>query len=87
MRAEKDEVVRLLKTARGHIDGILRMIDENRYCMDISHQLFAVEAIIRKANKTVLLAHMQTCVMDSAKTGDYQKKIDELTSLMESMMK
>ena len=51
MKADKQKVNRLLKTARGQIDGILRMVEEDRYCMEISQQLMATEAILNKANK------------------------------------
>ena len=51
MRADKDKITKLLKTARGQLDGILKMVEDDRYCMDISQQLMAVEAILNKANK------------------------------------
>ena len=50
MKADKKEITRLLKTARGQIDGIIKMVEEDRYCVDISHQLMATEAIINTAN-------------------------------------
>ena len=56
MKADKAEVLPLLKTAKGHIEGIIRMVEDDRYCMDISNQIFAVEAIMRKTNKIVLKA-------------------------------
>ena len=49
MKADKTKINRLLKTARGQIDGILRMVEEDRYCMDISQQLMATEAILNRA--------------------------------------
>ena len=51
MRADKDKITKLLKTARGQLDGILKMVEDDRYCMDISQQLMAVEAILNKAGK------------------------------------
>lgn len=45
MMADKQKVSRLLKTARGQIDGILKMIDEDRYCIDISNQIMASQSI------------------------------------------
>ncbi|HIT03777.1 MAG TPA: metal-sensing transcriptional repressor, partial [Candidatus Caccocola faecipullorum] len=44
MKADKAEVSRKLKIARGQLDGILRMIEEDRYCVDISYQLVATQA-------------------------------------------
>ena len=51
MKADKKLVMKYLKTARGQIEGIMKMVDEDKYCVDISHQLLAVEAIINKTNK------------------------------------
>ena len=53
--ADKKQVTRLLKTARGLIDGILKMVEEDRYCIDISHQIMASEAILKRANKEVYI--------------------------------
>ena len=50
MKADKVKVSRLLKTARGQLDGILNMIEEDRYCMDVLNQLLASEAILRRAS-------------------------------------
>ena len=63
MKADHTQVTRLLKTARGQIDGILKMIDEDRYCLDVSHQLMATQSILKKANRMVLKAHMDCCVL------------------------
>ena len=53
MKADHTQVTRLLKTARGQIDGILKMIEEDRYCLDVSHQLMATQSILKKANRMV----------------------------------
>lgn len=54
MMADEKKVLRLLKTARGQMDGIIKMVEENRYCIDISQQLMATEAILNRANKEIL---------------------------------
>lgn len=86
MMADKDTVIPLLKTAKGHIEGIIRMMEDNRYCIDISNQLFAVEAIIRKNNKAVLKAHILSCVRHASANGD-EEKFKELTSLIDTVLK
>ena len=60
MQADKKKMMRLLKTARGQMDGILKMMEEDRYCIDISQQLMATEAILNKVNKEILTAHLKT---------------------------
>ena len=57
MKADKAQVQRLLKTARGQLDGILNMVEEDRYCLDVSNQLMATQSILKKANRLVLKAH------------------------------
>ena len=59
MMADHKSVTRMLKTARGQIDGILRMVDEDRYCVDISTQLMATQALIARINADVLKAHIE----------------------------
>ena len=76
---------RLLKTARGQIDGILKMIDEDRYCLDVSHQLMATQSILKKANRMVLKAHMDCCVREAVESGDPEKKLEELAVLLDQL--
>lgn len=84
MQADRQKVERLLKTARGQLDGILKMVEENRYCMDISNQIMATQAILHRVNREILQAHLQHCVRQSLETGeDSQQKIDELMDLFD----
>ena len=84
MKADRQKVERLLKTARGQLDGILKMVEENRYCMDISNQIMATQAILHRVNREILQAHLQHCVRQSLETGeDSQQKIDELMALFD----
>ena len=79
MMADRKRVEPLLRTARGQLEGVLRMIDENRYCMDIVTQLQAVESLVHKAQREVLRAHLNGCVRDAFENGDEQareQKID-----------
>lgn len=87
MQADKTTVTRLLKTARGQIDGILKMIEEDRYCLDISHQLMATDAIIKKANKEIIKAHMKHCVQDALMQEDASNKIDEMIQVIDQLVK
>ena len=77
MRADKAKVLRLLKTARGQIDGIIKMVEEDRYCIDISHQLMATEAVLNTTNKEVLSAHLKGCVNNAKTQEERDEKIDE----------
>ena len=88
MMADKKQVTRLLKTARGQIDGILKMVEEDRYCIDISNQILASEALMRKANVEILHGHLKTCVKDAMVSGDgVEEKLEELRHTLTKMTK
>jgi len=87
MQADKAKVSKLLKTARGQLDGILNMVEEDRYCMDISHQLMATVAILNKANKEVLSAHLKGCVRNAVTDQEKDEKIDEFIDMLGRIMK
>lgn len=85
MRADHKTVLRLLKTARGQLDGILSMVEENRYCIDISNQILATQSILSKVNREILKAHMNGCVKEAFEQGNAEQKIEEITALLEKL--
>lgn len=85
MKADREKVTRLLKTARGQLDGILKMVDDDRYCIDIANQILATESILHKVSREVLRAHMQSCVCDAVSAGDDGDKIDEILDLVDKI--
>jgi CsoR family transcriptional regulator, copper-sensing transcriptional repressor len=87
MKADKEKVTRLLKTARGQMDGLLKMVEEDRYCIDISNQLMATQAILRNVNREVLHAHLGSCVIEAFEKGDAQKKIEEIMDIIDKLSK
>lgn len=87
MQADKQKILRLLKTARGQLDGILKMVEEDRYCIDISQQLMAAEAILNKTNKEILSAHLKNCVSHAETDQEREEKIDEMVSMLGKLLK
>ena len=87
MKADKTQVTQLLKTARGQLDGILTMIEEDRYCMDISNQIMAARSILDKANRMVLKAHMGCCVREAVESGNAEEKLEEISRLLQKLLK
>jgi len=87
MRADREKVTRMLKTARGQLDGLLKMVDEDRYCIDISNQLMATLAILRSINREVLHAHLNGCVKEAFEKGDQNEKIAEIISVIDKLSK
>ena len=84
MQADHESIARLVKTARGQLDGVLRMVDEDRYCMDVANQL-AAQAVLRKATREIIRAHMAACVTDAVAAQDASAQIDELVALFDKM--
>ena len=88
MQANKTEITRLLKTARGQIDGLIRMVEEDRYCIDISNQLLSTQALLGTINAEVLTAHVDHCVRQAFESGDAaeeEKKIAELQAVLKRL--
>jgi len=85
VKADHTQVTRLLKTARGQIDGILKMVEEDRYCLDVSNQLMATQSILKKANRMVIKAHMDCCVRQAVAEGDPGAKLEELALLLDKL--
>ncbi len=87
MKADPAKVLRLLKTARGQIDGIIKMVEEDRYCIDISQQLMAARAMLNTANREVLTAHLKSCISEAENQQERDQKIDELVAMLQKIMK
>lgn len=81
MMADHKSVTRMLKTARGQIDGILRMVEEDRYCIDVSTQLMATQALIARINADVLKARIEGCVASAIESGDEELKAAKLAEI------
>ena len=80
------KLIRLLKTAGGQIEGIIKMIEEKKYCIDISNQLLAAQAIRSRVNKEVLNAHLHSCVLSSIESGDATQKVDEIAAVLDKLL-
>ena len=86
MKADRKKVEPLLRTARGQIDGVLKMIEDNRYCGDVLTQLAAAESAVRRVSEMVLAEHMRTCVVEEVRAGN-DEVIDEVMALMRRFSK
>ncbi|MFV0394466.1 MAG: metal-sensing transcriptional repressor [Coprobacillaceae bacterium] len=80
-----DKVLLRLKTAKGQIDAIIKMIEDDRYCIDIANQLLAVQSLIKNANQEVLSNHLTHCVKDAVMMQDADKKIEEVIKILHKM--
>ena len=84
MKADHEKVTRQLKIARGQIDGLLKMVDEDAYCIDVSNQLLATTALLKRVNAMVLSAHLEHCVKH-AQGEELEQKLNEVQKLLERL--
>lgn len=83
------QIVRLNKI-EGQVRGIKKMVEDNRYCIDIIHQCNSVTAALHEVKKNILQKHLNHCVLDAFRSGDpeaAEKKIEEIVALMNYMGK
>jgi len=67
-----------LKTVRGHLDGLIDMVEAETYCPELMKQVAAVQASLEKINRVLLQNHLETCVTEAIQAGGGQDKINEL---------
>ncbi len=76
MKANHKKVIRNLNIAKGQIEGIIKMIEEDRYCIDIYDQINATRAILNTTNNAIMEAHIKHCVKEAIINED-DTKIEE----------
>jgi CsoR family transcriptional regulator, copper-sensing transcriptional repressor len=84
----RTSTVRRLKKIEGQVRGLIRMIEEDRYCIEILHQVNAVKAALTKTESEILKDHAATCVEEAIDSGDVdvqRKKFSELVTLFEGL--
>lgn len=74
----KVKMLRGLRTAGGHIEGIRRMVEEDAYCVDILKQIAAVQGILGRTARALAQSHTRHCVRHAIEEGHGEEKIEEL---------
>lgn len=78
----KTDVVRRLKTARGHLEGVLGMIEDDASCIDLLTQLSAIRAALSQVSHLVVQHHLERCFMQLIHSGDEKTAVAELLSTL-----
>jgi DNA-binding FrmR family transcriptional regulator len=82
LTARKKDALNRLKTVRGHLDGIVRMLESDAYCVDVMKQISAVQASLERANRIMLHNHLETCFSDAVVAGRREAAIQELVDAL-----
>ncbi|WKZ81773.1 MAG: metal-sensitive transcriptional regulator [Acidimicrobiia bacterium] len=79
MQADKKQsALNRLKTVRGHLDAVVAMVEDERYCPEIMKQVSALQGSLEKVNRVLLENHVETCVMHAVAEGRTGEIVDEL---------
>ncbi len=83
---ETDNSLRRLKTIEGHLRGVIRMVEEDAYCIDVIRQIQAVEAALNKVSAQILEGHLNSCVITAVQGTDKKERervLQEITEVFE----
>jgi DNA-binding FrmR family transcriptional regulator len=86
--AVKPAVISRLKRIEGQVGGLIRMVDEDRYCVDVLTQINAVRAALHKVEEQILRDHVAHCVANAFASGDVveqTRKVEELVATIGRM--
>ncbi|UTH00413.1 metal-sensing transcriptional repressor [Macrococcoides canis] len=84
---EKEKLIKRLKRVEGQVRGIQKMIEEDRYCVDILVQISAIESAMKQVGYAITERHMKHCVSDAIKAGDGNDSIEELMKVLKQFNK
>ena len=77
------KILHRMKIARGHLNRVIKMMEQGDYCVDVIHQSLAVQAALRSTDQEILKNHMVTCVADEIRKGNADDAIEEIMKIME----
>ncbi len=84
---DKEKVLKRLRRIEGQVRGLSRMIEEDRYCIDVLTQVAAAKAALESVSMTLLSDHMDHCVADAVTAGDARAKVRELSLAVERLVR
>ena len=74
----KAEARNRLRSVRGHVDAVIRMVEEDAYCIDVIKQIAALRAALDRVGRMELRKHFETCFAQAVRAGDERKAVDEI---------
>lgn len=78
MYEKKRKIVKRLKTARGHLSRVIKMVEADEYCIDVLQQSIAVQSALKRADEQILSRHLETCVRDALSNKEKDKQLNEI---------
>ncbi len=84
--AEYQDLLKRLNRIEGQVRGVKKMLEEDRYCVDILTQVSAINSALNSFNKVLLAEHIKSCVVDDIRAGK-EEAVDELCATLQKLMK
>jgi CsoR family transcriptional regulator, copper-sensing transcriptional repressor len=81
--SEKLALLNRLKSVAGHLNGIITMVEQDRYCIDVIKQIQATQAALSKVNKIILNSHLHTCLTTAVRGDDAAERERVLSEISE----
>jgi CsoR family transcriptional regulator, copper-sensing transcriptional repressor len=79
----KQRALARLRRIQGQIQGVQRMVDEDKYCVDIMLQISAIQGALDQVSKILMARHIESCVLDSVKAGTQKKRARKVEELIQ----
>ncbi|MBR0294806.1 MAG: metal-sensing transcriptional repressor [Bacilli bacterium] len=83
---DRKDIKQLLSIVKGQLNGIDKMLDDGVYCIDISNQLLASIALLKKANVILLDQHLKHCVLNANSREEREEKLEEISKVISKVM-
>lgn len=74
----QERIIHRLKIAKGQLESVMKMVEDDKYCIDVLHQMQAVESALKETGNLVLENHLKCCVADSITRGKKDEAIGEI---------
>jgi DNA-binding FrmR family transcriptional regulator len=84
---QKQQLQTRLRRIEGQVRGVARMIDEDKYCVDVVTQVAAIQAALDKVSLGLLDGHIRGCVREELRSGGGEDKVDELLEVMDRVLR
>lgn len=83
----KTKALRRLNIIKGQLGGVSKLVEDERYCIDILTQIAAIQQALRGVSKEIVRNHLETCVTDSIRKNEGEAHYQELTDIMFKLSK
>ncbi|WP_088006471.1 metal-sensitive transcriptional regulator [Indiicoccus explosivorum] len=87
VQPNKQQLLNRLRRIEGQVRGVHQMVENDRYCVDILHQISAIQSAMNKVSLALLEDHAHHCVSRAVREGNGEEAIDELMDVMKTMTK